>query len=154
MKVHAMGLDFFRVALNSLKDARLIRLIRVFEDDSQTASFWYLLKTDAKRVRKAAKSARLDLQWLSDVAARLKTIRDKTFVHIDKQSVFEPETLYKAAGLTHADLEAAILGLWETMKALHQEVFGEELEGDEYSGDDIRHLANLRDIQLGIRKAA
>ncbi len=58
-----MGLDFFRVALNSLKDARLIRLIRVLEDDSQTASFWYLLKTDEKQVRSAAKCSGLDLDW-------------------------------------------------------------------------------------------
>jgi hypothetical protein len=154
MKVHAMGLDFFRVALNSLKDARLIRLVRVLEDDSQTASFWYLLKADAKQVRSAANSAGLDLDWLADVAARLKSIRDKTFVHIDKDSVFDPDALYKAAGLTHADLESAILGLWETMKALHQAALAEELLGDDYDGTDIRRLADLRDAALGIGKAA
>jgi hypothetical protein len=154
MKVHAMGLDFFRVALNSLKDARLIRLIRVLEDDSQTASFWYLLKANGKQVRRAAKSGGLDLDWLSDVAARLKSIRDKTFVHIDKGSVFDPDALYKAAGLTHADLEKAILGLWGTMQALHRDALGEDLLGDEYDAADIRRLADLRDESLGIGRAA
>jgi hypothetical protein len=42
-RVDAIGLDFFRVSLNALKDARLIRLIRALEDDSQTASFWTCL---------------------------------------------------------------------------------------------------------------
>lgn len=149
-----MGLDFFRVTLNSLKDARLIRLIRVLEDDSQTASFWYLHKADAKLVCRAAKSAGLDLVWLAHVAAQLKGIRDKTFVHIDKGSVFDPDALYKAAGLTHSDLERAIHGLWKTMKTLHQSALGEELLGDEYDGSDIRRLADLRDASLGIGKTA
>jgi hypothetical protein len=55
MKVDAIGLDFFRVSLNALKDARLIRLIRVLENDSQTASFWYLLKANEKIMKTAAK---------------------------------------------------------------------------------------------------
>lgn len=53
--VDAIGLDFFRVALNSLKEARLIRLIRVLEDKPRVASFWYLHKCNPGIVKTAAK---------------------------------------------------------------------------------------------------
>ena len=148
MKVHALGLDFFRVSLNSLKDARLIRLIRVLEDGSQTASFWYLLKSDSRRVQRAAKKAKADLKHLADVSTRLRGIRDNTFVHIDKTAVFNPDRLYRSAGLTHADLERAIVDLWSTLRALHEDVFKQESNADDYSGDDIAWLANLRDAAL------
>ena len=148
MKVHALGLDFFRVSLNSLKDARLIRLIRVLEDDSRTASFWYLMKSDSSRVQRAAKKAKADLKHLADVSTRLRGIRDNTFVHIDKTAVFNPDQLYRSAGLTHTDLEKAIGDLWSTIGALHQDVFKQELNADDYSGEDIAWLASLRDAAL------
>lgn len=143
--VDAVGLDFFRVALNSLKDARLIRLIRALEDDSQTASFWYLLKSNASKVRKAAEGAALDLSELRRVADALRLVRDKTFVHIDKDGVFNPQIYYEEANLNNEDVGRMIRSFWATMRALHFDVFGTEIQADEYDGADIGFLANLRD---------
>ena len=150
MKVHAIGLDFFRVSLNSLKDARLVRLMRVLEDDSRTASFWYLLQSDGRRVRRAAKTAKADLAHLADVSERLRGIRDKTFVHIDRTTVFDPSKLYRAAGLTHNDLEKAIRDLWSTLQVLYADVYSRKLVADDYSGKDIAWLASLRDAALDV----
>jgi hypothetical protein len=143
--VDAIGLDFFRVSLNALKDARLIRLIRVLEDDSQTASFWYLLRTNQPLIKKAAKASHLDLIDLLDIAERMRGIRDKTFVHIDKTGVFDPQQYYTAAGLNNDKVAEIIDALWSTMQAVHLEVFGEPVEPDIYSGKDIKQLAALRD---------
>jgi hypothetical protein len=152
--VDAIGLDFFRVALNAMKDARLIRLIRVLEDDSQTASFWYLLKCNAPQVRRAARKAGLDLTELRAVATALKGIRDKTFVHIDKAGVFDPQAMYKAAGLTYAQVDRIVRGLWETMKHLHVDVLGREIQGDSYDAADIKTLARLRDDAMVLGRTA
>ncbi|MDF3036666.1 MAG: hypothetical protein K0S28_1940 [Paucimonas sp.] len=150
--VEAIGLDFFRVALNAMKDARLSRLIRVLEDDSQTASFWYLLKCNTPQVDRASKKAKLDLVELKAVAASLKGIRDKTFVHIDKDGVFEPQALYKAAGLTYEQIDRIIRSLWGTMNNLHMEVFGQAVQGDAYDSSDIKAFAKLRDDALLCRQ--
>ena len=149
--VHAIGLDFFRVSLNALKDARLVRLIRVLEDDPQVASFWYLLKCNARIVRAAANKSGLDLPKLIVAAQALLAIRNKTFMHIDKEGVFDPQSFYKAAGLTNNDVERIVRRLWGTMNRLHVEVFGKEIQGDEYPGTDIRILAELRDGKQGVR---
>lgn len=145
MTVDAIGLDFFRVSMNALKDARLIRLIRALEDDSQTASFWYLLKANAPLVKKAAKAGGLNLTKLKQAADALKDIRNKTFVHIDKDGVFDPQQYYQKAGLKHADLAALIESLWQTMRWLYKHDFGEDVPHDEYDGKDIKKLADLRD---------
>jgi hypothetical protein len=147
--VYAVGLDFFRVSLNALKDARLIRLIRVLEDDSQTASFWYLLQSNARLVKKAAKKSRLDLLELRGIADALTAVRNKTFVHIDKNGVFDPQVYYRATGLKNNDIERVIGAFWDTMRCLRLEVFGEEIEADHYAGTDIRRLAALRDESSG-----
>lgn len=145
MRVEAVGLDFFRVSLNALKDARLIRLIRVLEDDSKTASFWYLLRCNGPLIEAAAKKAGLDLVELRDIADRMRGIRDKTFVHIDKVGVFDPQQYYKEAGLSNDKVAETCDRLFETMKAVHASVFGEEPPHDVYSGEDIKVLARLRD---------
>jgi hypothetical protein len=143
--VHAIGLDFFRVSLNSLKEARLVRLIRVLEDDPKVASFWYLLKCNGRLVRAAAKKGGLDIPELRGASKALLGIRNKTFMHIDKDGVFDPQSFYKAARLTNNDVERIIRALWSTMRQLHLDVFEAEIVGDDYPGTDIRALANLRD---------
>jgi len=143
--VDAIGLDFFRVSLNALKEARLVRLIRVLEDKPRVASFWYLLKSNPGLVEAAAKNGGLDLPKLKIVADALIAIRTKTFMHIDKDGIFDPQSFYKAAGITNNDVERIIRKFWKSMNHLHVEVFGKVIEGDEYPGTDIRVLAELRD---------
>ena len=143
--VEAVGLDFFRVSLNALKDARLIRLIRVLEDNSRTASFWYLHRHNGPLIEDAARKVRLDLTELKQIARRIRGIRDKTFVHIDKDGVFDPQQYYKDAGLTNEQVADICDRLYETMKVVHVAVFGEEPLHDDYSGEDIKALARLRD---------
>lgn len=146
--VDAIGLDFFRVSLNALKDARLIRLIRILEDDPQTASFWYLYKSNEKLLKKAAKACGFDLDWAKEISDKFLGIRNKTFVHIDKVGVFDTQKFYDEAGITHDDVDKMIVGLWEVMQALHIEVLGREIKCDDYTGEDIKHLADLRDKEL------
>lgn len=143
--VNAIGLDFFRVSLSSLKDARLVRLIRVLESDPRTASFWYLHLCNPGLVQKAAKAAGLDLVELQAISQSLVPIRTKTFMHIDKDGVFDPQALYKAAGLNNDKVEDIIRRLEQTMRNVHASAFGEEPQGDDYTGADIKELARLRD---------
>jgi hypothetical protein len=143
--LQSIGLDFFRVAMTAIKDAQLIRLIRVLERDSKTSSFWYLLVANAPLVKKAAKTSKLDLEALSLAADRLRGIRDKTFVHIDKDGVFDPQKFYREAKFTNSEIKRIIDGLWNTMQRVYIAVLGEPLQHDGYSGKDIRKLVELRD---------
>ena len=148
LTVDAIGLDFFRVSMNALKDARIIRLIRVLEDDSQVASFWYLFRANEKLMKKVSKETAFDIELARSLADKFLSIRNKTFVHIDKDRVFDPSELYKEADISHKDIDDFINGLWRLTQKLHVLVLGGEIECDDYTGEDIRHLADLRDLEL------
>jgi hypothetical protein len=143
--VYSRGLDFFRVAHVGIQGDRMIRLIRILEEDAQVASFWYLYRCEPTAVEKAARAANVDLKFLRDLEARLKTIRDKVFVHIDKHGVFDPNKIYKDAGVTHKDVRKAAESLWHTVQELHNDLFGRHIVYDRYTGDDIVLLAKARD---------
>ncbi len=139
------GLDFFLVAQTSLTDARLLRLIRVLDKNSKTASFWYLRQKNPTLVNGAAKRAGLDLKALDRLATKLVPLRNQTFMHIDREHVSNPEQLYREARITHLQIARAIDGVWKTMEGVHLGVFGAGPSHDEYSGEDIWALAALRD---------
>lgn len=145
LTVNAIGLDFFRVSMNALKDARIIRLIRVLEDDSKVASFWYLFRANEKLMKKISKETAFDIERAKILADKFLGIRDKTFVHIDKDRVFDPAELYKDADISHKDIDDFINGLWRLMQKLHVVVLEKEIRCDNYTGEDIRYLADLRD---------
>ena len=140
-----VGTDFFRVAFIALQDARLVRLIRLLDENSRTASFWYLHRVNRHLVDSAALSAGLDLCRLKDISAKLRTIRNGTFIHIDKHHVFEPQTLYQEAAIEVQDISSVGGKLFETMKEIHRVAFDRDFEYDEYDGSDIAVLARLRD---------
>ena len=143
--VTSHGLDFFRVAFTGLLGDRLLRLVRVFEQDLQVASFWYLVRCNRKAVEEAVTQASGSMEQLQEFSARLKLIRDKTFVHIDKQAVFDPAQIYEEAGISNSDVDKTIRVLWGTMPTLYRLTFGKTFEHDVYSGDDVVALERLRD---------
>ncbi len=135
------GLDFFRVAHTALLGDRLLRLVRVLEDSTRVSSFWYLYRCAPMEF------ANVDVRRLQSISKRLKSIRDKTFIHIDKRAVFNPEAIYQQAGITGREIVWAIETVWNELTRLHaQRPSGEtEYRPADYSGDDILELVELRD---------
>jgi hypothetical protein len=50
---------------------------------------------------------------------KLKSIRDKTFVHIDKEGVFDPGKYYEEAGINDLHLANAIDQVWTVICRLN-----------------------------------
>jgi hypothetical protein len=143
--VEAVGTDFFQVSLTALMDAQLIRLIRLLEESSRVASFWYLCKANKKIVDAALARTGVDLEEVRQIAEKLPDIRNRTFVHIDKETVFDPNEIYQNAGIKTHQVEQACSALWELMKEIYRETNGAEFQADDYYGDDIPVLEKLRD---------
>lgn len=143
--VEAIGIDFFRVSLTALEDARLIRLIRILEKNRRVASIWYLHRCNPSILNLAFRQAGLDLAEVEAISENIRNIRDKAFVHIDKENVFEPQKLYRNAGLKRDKVALLCSGLWEIMKGVYRLTYHEEFKHDVYNGDDIRLLTTLRD---------
>lgn len=102
----------------ALQGDLLIRLIRIFEDDRDVASFWYLHRCDPIRVGAGA-----DIEHLQHLSKRLKTIRDKTFVHIDRKGLFNPQALYREANISYSEIRENLDALWKIITRLQVETF-------------------------------
>ena len=122
--VDAHGLDFFRVAFTGLLGDRLLRLVRILEQDTRVASFWYLHRCNPKGVAQTLDRAGISLADLRDFSRRLKSIRNKVFVHIDKAGVFDPKKIYEDAGIKSSDVDKVIRALSVAMQDLYQTTMG------------------------------
>jgi hypothetical protein len=111
----SLGNLFVQVASAALQSDLLIRLIRIFED-GEAASFWYLHRCEPHKFGKG-----LNIERLKDFSARLKNIRDKVFVHIDKDAVFEPQKIYQDAGIRPSEIKEAIEAAWTVLNELYLE---------------------------------
>lgn len=144
-EVEAHGLDFFRVAFTGLLGDRLLRLVRILEEDTRVASFWYLHRCNPTGVEQALRKAAITLADLRDFSRRLRRIRNKAFVHIDKAGVFDPARIYKDAGIKNSEVDKTIRALWTAMQDLYVIALGTAYRHDVYSGDDIALLIRGRD---------
>lgn len=144
--VEAVGLDVFQVAHVALQGDRLIRLIRVLEEDARVASFWYLHRCEQKRVESVLSETDATIADLGYLSCRLRPIRDRVFVHIDKDEVFTADGVYKSANITATELDKAISALWVVAQQLFLEEHGKDLKYDQFDVADLKRLAELRDI--------
>jgi hypothetical protein len=107
---------FLRLAFMALLGDRLIRLIRIFDDEQDGASFWYLYRCAPQRMKN------LDLERLRAFSRKLKTVRDLVFVHSDNNGCFDPVAIWDAAEITDGDMAHAV----ETVRRALYDLSAEE----------------------------
>ncbi len=104
--------------VDTIRSDVLIRLVRLFEESGRVCSFWYLHRSEGKRV-----SEGLDIRSLREFSRRIKSIRDKTFVHIDAKGVFNPQAIYKAAGIKDSEISDVVEKVFQVLGKLNYETF-------------------------------
>ena len=109
---------FLAVAFIAIQGDRLLRLIRIFENSNDTASFWYLHRCEPKRLKN------LNIERLQDFSGRLKTIRDPAFVHNDKKGISEAAAIWRAAAFTETEIRDVIETVRRALNDLWIEEFG------------------------------
>jgi len=109
---------FLATAFIGMLGDRLVRLIRIFENSKRTASFWYLHRCAPQRI------SNLDIGRLEIFSEKLKTVRDRTFVHLDKKGIFDALVIWQKAGITEDDIAHAIETGWGVVNDLWSEEFG------------------------------
>jgi hypothetical protein len=107
----------FAVCASTLQSDILIRLIRIFDFHPKAPSLWYLL-------RHAPPPEVVDgIDRLAEFSNQLKKIRDRVFVHIDRDGVFNPESIYRAANIRVPEIRENVDTLWEILARLQRETF-------------------------------
>jgi len=114
---------FIQTAAPALQADLQIRLIRILEDSGETSSFWYLYRCEPHNV-----ATDIDMPVLRRFSDRLKKVRDKVFVHIDKAAVFDPEAIYQEVDIKWREIVDALESLWRALNRLYEEHEGKKFE--------------------------
>jgi len=109
---------FLTLAFEALLGDRLIRLVRIFEDEKDAASFWYLYRCAPQRMKN------LDLERLRKFSGKLRTVRYLIFAHLDKKGTFDPMAIWEVAGTTDSDAAHAVETVRRALYDLSVEEFG------------------------------
>lgn len=109
---------FTRVIQDALHNDYMSHAIKVFEQSSKAASFWYLYRTAPGPIDKYACEVGYDISSLQIVANKLKEIRNGSHFHIDKAGVLDPQAIWGGAALTGKELSAAIDFVWGALSAI------------------------------------
>ncbi len=136
-------------SFSALLGDRLIRLVRIFENSGDTATFWYLYRCERDNVKKD-----IDIFRLEVFSDKVKFIRDKTFVHIDKDFVFDPDAVYREANLVANEVIWAIESVWRTLNRLYEQRSGSPYPMGHLTLDGLREifLRDLSDMRGIVRK--
>ena len=138
---------FIRIIEDALHNDHMSHAIKVFEQSSKSASFWYLYRTDPKPIDNYARQVGYDIGKLQIASDKLKTIRNGSHFHIDKAGVLDPKVVWSGAALTGKELGAAIDFVWGALGTI-QRTRGEDVPSlCDYTPDIA--LAALKRVESG-----
>ncbi|MFC1770628.1 hypothetical protein ACFLZV_01960 [Candidatus Margulisiibacteriota bacterium] len=100
--VYAEFINFPQLAKKALYDAWITRLIRLFEKNKRTFTFWTIWNSFPDKNPSEEK-------LLNEVSEKLKYIRNKTFFHIDKTKVGLSANVWKDAVIKPKDIDKALI---------------------------------------------
>jgi len=109
---------FLKLAYYALFNDYVAHCIKVFDRNKQSASFWYVYRTNEKPIAYFARRHKIGIATLEGVSDKLKRIRDKTHFHIDTDGVLDPKVVWREANLSGKELSAAVDAAWEILKHL------------------------------------
>ncbi|RLG44328.1 MAG: hypothetical protein DRN81_04790 [Thermoproteota archaeon] len=137
------GMDFIRIAYDALFNDMIAHVIKVLEDRSDVASFWYIKRCKEREVSYFVQNNGINLSKLEVIKDALKHIRDKTHFHIDRDAVKNLSEIWKEAALTRKQLVSAIEDVYSILDYLYQLEFGEHFPLPEYDGSDATSIAKF-----------
>ena len=135
------SMDFIRIAYDAIFNDMIAHAIKLFEDNSRVASFWYIKRCKEKDIVNFITQKRIDISKLEKINDSLKYIRDKTHFHIDKDAVKDSKKIWNKAKVTGRELAEAIDIAWKIMDHLYELDMGNKFSLPEYDGLDATKIA-------------
>ena len=134
-------MDFIRLAYDALFNDMIGHAIKLFEDTSRVASFWYIKRCKGKEISDFVNKNNIDLGKIDTIRDSLKHIRNKTHFHIDRDAVKNAKHIWKQAKITGRQLADAIDCAWMVLDYLYTLETGQKFSMPEYDGSDATRIA-------------
>lgn len=118
--------SFFVLAQDALFNDMVAHMIKVLDQNSQSATFWYMFRYKSEEVKEFVRRENIDFMAIYDIAEKLKIVRDKTHFHIDKKGVRNPKAVWSSANITYDDLQENMESVYRILNHLHTKEFDSE----------------------------
>lgn len=118
--------SFFVVAQDALFNDMVAHMIKVLDQNSQSATFWYVFRCRSNEVKEFIKKENLDFMAIYDIAEKLKVVINTTHFHIDKKAVRDPTAVWSLADITYAEVQENMEALYKILNYLHIKEFNVE----------------------------
>ena len=127
-KVKDFSANEVKVLYYALFNDYIAHCIKVLDQNRQSATFWYIFRSNEPPLRKFAKKHGIDFQFLAEIAEKLKHIRDGTHFHIDRDAVINPREVWRQANIKGSDLAKAVNQLWALLNVARATLGAEPIE--------------------------
>ncbi len=134
-------MDFIRIAYDAMFNDMIAHAIKIFEDNSRVASFWYIKMCKEMEVANFTSQNKIDISKLEKTRDSLKHIRDRTHFHIDKDAVKDPRAIWDEAAIKGRALAESIDIAWQILDHLYVLDTGDHFYIPKYSGADATKIA-------------
>lgn len=132
---------FLKLVYYALFNDYVAHCIKVFDRNRQSASFWYIHRTNQKPITAYARRHKISIAALARVSNKLKRIRDLTHFHIDTEGVLDPKAVWREADLSGKELSNAVDAAWTILRHLGSSVGLPGLTLEDYDGQVARRVA-------------
>lgn len=133
----AHGMDFFRVVFYSLNNDMVAHAIKLLDRSSKSASFWYIFRCKQKDITTFAEQNSLSIRNIELMSEKLKSIRDKTHFHIDREAVFNPAKVWQDADIEYKQFFYVLNSIRIILDHLYFVEFGKNFGELAYDGADV-----------------
>lgn len=96
---------FAKLCFNALFNDYVSKCAKVFETGRQAASLWYIERTDARIFLAELDGDAKSIEEMRDIAFRLKHLRDRELMHIDKDGVLDRAQVWRSAEIDPKKLQ-------------------------------------------------
>lgn len=130
--------SFFTLAQDALFNDMVAHMIKVLDQNAQSATFWYIFRCKSKEVKEFIKKHEIDFMAIYDLTEKLKKIRNATHFHIDRKGVKDPKAVWSDADITYDELEENMESIYKILNHLHNKEFDFEFAIPKI--DDLQYI--------------
>jgi hypothetical protein len=146
-KEHFSQMSFFTYASWSCFEAMIGRAMKVLDKTRESRSFFYIYNEDPVEVNKYLRKAGLKISSVKKLAKNLTFVRNKTFVHIDKEHVSDQNHPWRLANIVAEEFDDTIKRLYAALKQLRFDKYGIYLSYEPYTAADMTYFVRTQELK-------
>jgi hypothetical protein len=128
-------------------------MMRVYDEHQEAASLWYLFRVGRAMLLPAFVTTGLSEEDMRGLSTKLKAVRDKTHMHLDKGYVADLKRAWEEDGPKGEEFLGLVSKTADALREAYRVEYGAAFAGARYVGQDIPALIDLLNVRAAGKAA-